>query len=705
LSDAVDRLTAALADRYRIERELGGGGMSRVFVATETELGRQVVIKVLAPELAEGISADRFAREIRLAARLQHPNIVPLLSAGATAGLPWYTMPFVRGDSLRARITVGPIEQRVALRFIADVARALAYAHSAGILHRDIKPENVLLSEGVAVVTDFGIAKAVSAAQTSAGSAPLTHLGSVIGSPAYMAPEQVAGEADIDHRADLYALGVVAYELLAGRHPFADKRGPQQLLIAHLTETPAALATHAPRLPPAVGAIVMQCLEKDPAARPASAAEVLGALDAAPSGDRQRATTAPTVEPIPAALAVVPAFRGRPAIAVLPFENRSNDPEQEFFADGIAEDLITRLSAWRSYPVIARHASFALKGRALDVQEIGVTLGARYIVQGSVRKAGARVRIAANLIDADSAQQVWAQTYDRDLTDIFAVQDEISQAIAAPLVGDVQRAELARASRRLPESLDAWESYHRARSIMSAFTRENVTQARALLQRAVTIDPQFAPAWSALSEVGMHEIMGGWPEDPARVLEEALAQARRGIELEPTDAEAHNSLSWALMMAGDSFGAQEASRRALELNPSLPRALTLNAYHRQIAGQPPGESIEQVQRAMRLSPHDPYEWLYYDVLAGSYFNAGRFTEGLEAGQRLITLSPTYYWGYLWSAMNAVGLGRVDDARAFVREGHAIKPDLSFELAQTCLGTMAPDVERRFLAALRAAGLE
>jgi serine/threonine-protein kinase len=700
LSGVLARLTAKLGDRYRIERELVGGGMSRVFVATEIELDRQVVIKVLSVELGEGLSADRFAREIRMVARMQHPNVVPLLSAGAVDGLPWYTMPFVRGDSLRARMSDGPFDERAALRVIADVARALAYAHGVGILHRDIKPENVLLSEGIAVVTDFGIAKAVSVAQTSSGSAALTQHGSVLGTPAYMAPEQVDGDGAIDARADVYALGVVAYELLAGRHPFAGRRSAQQLLIAHLAEVPVALATHAPTVSRPVAAIVMQCLEKDPSARPSSAAALLEALETVRSGSG-RAAPAPANEMADA----IPTFRGRPAIAVLPFENRSNDPEQEFFADGIAEDLITRLSAWRVYPVIARHSSFSLKGRALDVKQIGTTLGARYIVQGTVRKVGTRVRIAAHLIDASNAQQVWAHTYDRDLTDIFAVQEEISEAIAAPLVGDVQRAELARAARRLPESLDAWELYHRARSSMSMFAQENVTQARALLERAVAIDPQFAPPWSALAEVGMLEIMGGWPEDPARVLEEALAHARRGIELEPADAEAHNSLSWSLMMAGDSFGAQEASRRALELNPSLPRALTLHAYHRQIAGHSPDESIEQVKRAMRLSPHDPYEWLYYDTLSGTYFNAGRFTEGLDAGQRLITLSPTYYWGYLWSAMNAVGLGRLDDARAFVREGHAVQPDLSFELAQTCLGTMAPDVERRFLAALRAAGLE
>src|SRR5688572_10901775 len=243
--------------------------MSRVFVATESELERQVVIKVLAGEVAEGISADRFAREIRLAARLQHPNIVPLLNAGSTDGVAWYTMPFVRGDSLRARMSEGPLAQRAALRVIADVTRALAHAHSAGILHRDIKPENILLAEGVAVVTDFGIAKALSAAQTSGADASLTALGSAIGTPAYMAPEQVAGDGDVDHRADLYALGVVAYELLAGRHPFADRRTVQQLLVAHLTEKPVALSTLAPNLPRDISALVMSCLEKDRAARPA----------------------------------------------------------------------------------------------------------------------------------------------------------------------------------------------------------------------------------------------------------------------------------------------------------------------------------------------------------------------------------------------------------------------------------------------------
>ena len=244
MTEAQERLIRALADHYRIERELGGGGMSRVWVATETALDRQVVVKVIAAELTEGLSAERFTREVRLAARLQHANIVPVLNAGTADGLPYYTMPYVRGQSLRARMAGGDpltVAERVSL--LRDVARALAYAHSEGIVHRDIKPENVLLSHGAAMVTDFGIAKALTASRASDGiaSATLTQAGGALGTPAYMAPEQAVGET-VDHRADLYAWGVMAYELLSGVHPFARHTTPQQLIAAHLTEAPGDLS-------------------------------------------------------------------------------------------------------------------------------------------------------------------------------------------------------------------------------------------------------------------------------------------------------------------------------------------------------------------------------------------------------------------------------------------------------------------------------
>jgi eukaryotic-like serine/threonine-protein kinase len=275
-------LTTALADRYRLERELGGGGMSRVWLATETALGREVVIKVIATELAEGLSAERFAREVRLAARLQHANIVPVLAAGDAGGLPFYTMPYVRGESLRARIASGttvPLAECVSI--LRDVARALACAHGEVIVHRDIKPDNVLLSHGAAMVTDFGIARAVSASRTSDGSATvegLTVVGSVVGTPAYMAPEQAAGD-EVDHRADIYAWGMLAWELLSGRHPFAGKKTPRELVVAHMTVTPEPLAALRPDAPQPLASLVMRCLEKDPALRPQDASELLGTLD------------------------------------------------------------------------------------------------------------------------------------------------------------------------------------------------------------------------------------------------------------------------------------------------------------------------------------------------------------------------------------------------------------------------------------------
>jgi tRNA A-37 threonylcarbamoyl transferase component Bud32/tetratricopeptide (TPR) repeat protein len=278
--DLRNQLQHTLGTTYTLERELGGGGMSRVFVAEETRLGRRVVVKVLTPELTAGISAERFEREIRLAASLQQANIVPLLSAGETDGLPYYTMPYVEGESLRVRLREsGAMPLAESVNVLRDVARALAYAHDHGIVHRDIKPDNVLLSGGAAVVTDFGIAKALSAARTHAEGATLTQLGTAIGTPAYISPEQAAGDPNVDHRADIYSFGCMAYELITGRPPFAD-RSPQRMMAAHMAEAPRPIAELRPDVPEPLARMVMRCLEKDPAARPQSAAELVTALDA-----------------------------------------------------------------------------------------------------------------------------------------------------------------------------------------------------------------------------------------------------------------------------------------------------------------------------------------------------------------------------------------------------------------------------------------
>ncbi len=277
--DLRTQLQEHLGSAFVLERELGGGGMSRVFVAEEVRLSRKVVIKVLSPELVQGINAERFEREILLAASLQQANIVPLLAAGEVDGLPYFTMPFVEGESLRSRLGGPGLPIADVLAVLRDVTKALAYAHARGIVHRDIKPDNVLLSGGTAVVTDFGIAKALSASRTAGVGATLTSIGTSIGTPAYMAPEQVAGDPNLDHRVDLYALGCMAQELLTGKSPFAD-RTPQRMLAAHLSEAPAPVSTSRPDSPAALNALIARLLQKDPADRPASASDVLRALDA-----------------------------------------------------------------------------------------------------------------------------------------------------------------------------------------------------------------------------------------------------------------------------------------------------------------------------------------------------------------------------------------------------------------------------------------
>jgi TolB-like protein len=409
--------------------------------------------------------------------------------------------------------------------------------------------------------------------------------------------------------------------------------------------------------------------------------------------------------PPPAETPTVPGFGGRPAIAVLPFENRTGDPEQEYFADGLAEDLIARLSLWRAFPVIARNSSFTYKGKDADLREVSAGLGVRYVVQGSVRKAGSRVRIAGQLVDAVTGQNVWAEIYDRELTDVFAVQDEISEAIAASLVVDLQHAEYAHVQHRTPESLEAWGLYQRALAFFYRFTRENFEQGRELLERATELEPLFSTAWARLAEVGIWQVLHGWTDSPEETLELALTQARRAVDLDPRNPEAHAELAFALMTAGDANAAIEESRRGMELNPSQPMALLFHAYFWHMTGHPPEDSIELVHRALRLSPRDPTEWLFHDVLAGAYFNAGRFDEGLTASRRLIALWPEYYFGQLWCAMNAVGLGQPEVAQAAIHEARQLVPEVSLEMVRRVLGAMGPDVDRRMMGALREAGLE
>ena len=543
------RLQTSLGAAYTLGRELGGGGMARVFVATDTRLERTVVVKVLAPDLAAGLSAERFAREVKLAAGLHAPHIVPVLADGVTAdGLPYYTMPYVAGESLRARLAAGPVPLPEAVAVLRDVARALASAHGRGVVHRDVKPENVLLDAGGAVVTDFGIAKALSASRTqdAAARGTLTQLGTALGTPAYMAPEQAAGEPDLDARADLYAWGVVAYELLAGRHPFAGKTTAPQLIAAQIGEVPRPLRTVAPAVPPVLADVVTRCLAKDPTRRPASAAEVLAALDHSATGPAR--TTAPArrtrIGVAGGATALLlagagfawathreagrraadtpdAAASGSPPptmLAVLPFEN-AGPAEQAVFADGLTDALTAKLGAVPGLGVIDRRSAGQYRQSTKPARQIGTELGVPYLLEGVVRWARDargvwRAQVTPTLVDARAGTTRWTGAPEvLTPTDPFTAQGEIATHVAEALQLALRPAVSAGLRARMTDDPGAFAAYARGRALEDApgpvtGSRDQTRRIVAEYARAVALDSTFVDAWGRLAS--MTVILTNW---------------------------------------------------------------------------------------------------------------------------------------------------------------------------------------------------
>ena len=457
MTDLRDQLQTGFAGVYAIERELGGGGMSRVFVATEHALGRKVVLKALPSNIGIDMSAERFAREIALAAGLQHACIVPVLAAGVSHGVPFYTMPYVEGQTLRDRLVERkrlPVDEAVSV--LRDVASALGAAHARGIVHRDIKPENILLSGGYAQVTDFGIARAISQSRAPAQRAggQLTEAGLAIGTPAYMAPEQVAGDDAMDQRVDIYAVGCLAYELVTGAPPFTG-RPPHLLLSAQVSEQPVDVRTRRADLPANLGALIMRCLEKDAAKRPQSADDLLDFLRAPLQAPRAAGAPERSVQPqtrarVPAwawyltfttavaaigvaIFAVWPRAREPKSVAVLPFSNVGGDTSQEYFSDGITDDLISALAEIPGLRVAPRTSAFALKGKPIDARDVGRQLDVADLLEGSVKRTGAGLRVNAMLIRTRDGVSTWSKTFDRSAADLFTVQDDITRAIAREL--------------------------------------------------------------------------------------------------------------------------------------------------------------------------------------------------------------------------------------------------------------------------------
>ena len=674
------QLQSTLGDAYSIERELGGGGMSRVFLAQETSLGRPVVLKTLSADLAASVSADRFAREVRLAARLQQANIVPLLSTGEMNGVPWYSMPYVSGESLRAKLASGvPLSLTEAVHILRDVARALAFAHDAGVVHRDIKPENILLSGGAAVVTDFGIAKAVSVSRTDDGSsaATLTQGGATIGTPAYMAPEQIAGDPLIDHRADIYAWGVLAWELIANKHPFAG-RSTAAMLAAHLSEKPAVLATVRADVSPTLATLIARCLEKEAAHRPQSATALLAALDqigtASGDGGAVQASSALLrwVGVLAAAVVVVaamgwflvqrfggPATAGEKSLAVLPFESVGGDTANAYFAEGIADELTTALTKVSGLRVAATSSAFSYRNKTADAREVGRALNVGAVLQGRIRREGARMRVSAQLSSAADGRVLWSNIYEREVKDAFAVQDELTRDIVGALRVTLAAGDEATPSRARRDTtyVETYDLYLRGLFFLQQ-RGGGVARSIDYFRRAVERDSGFARAWAELGRAyTVLPLFTPVPVDSVvRLAQPALANAQR---LDPTSAAAQAGLGFALLLKSSWTEAAAAFEQALRFDSTDVQAN--RAYMSPLYQT--GRVNAAVTQAMRAIRVDPLSATTHAVALTLFLNANRRADAVAAGRRGIELdSSRAGFAHLAYAMAMHASGDVDTTR-------------------------------------------
>ena len=644
-SASLERLREALTGRYRIGEELGRGGMATVYLAEDLKHERQVAIKMLRPELVHaGGETTRFLREIRIAAQLSHPSILPLHDSGEAEGNLWFVMPYVRGESLRARLQrehTLPTDQ--AVRIGIAVARALDYAHRQNVVHRDIKPENILLHEGQAVIADFGIARAI----TAAASDNVTERGLAMGTPAYMSPEQIGAERDLDGRSDIYALGCVIYEMLAGAPPFA---GPsvRPVTYRHLADPVAPLRDSRPTVPPSVERAVFRALAKDPAARFATAAEMADAL-AAPESPH----------------AVAP--RGDRTLAVLPFVNASAESGTEYLSDGITEELINALANVGRLQIAPRTAVFPFKGSSESGRAVGARLGVESVLEGSVRRSGGRLRIMVQLTDVSDGRLVWSERFDREMGDIFALEEELARTIVAVLrirfLGELTDP----VSRRYTEDVEAYNHYLMGRFAWNKRTPEGTAEAIRHFEAAIARDQDYALAYTGLSDSYALEVdYRGAPvtEGLRRAKEEAL----RALALDDSLAEAHTSLAWVTFIHDwDWEAAGRQFARAIELNPRYATARQWHAWYLMAMGRT-DEAISEARLAQEL---DAASVSIRRSLGWLLQYARRWDESIVILRHAVQLNPAQD-ETLWAlGVSLMETGQFDEAERVLRESEAV----------------------------------
>jgi serine/threonine-protein kinase len=671
-----DGLRTALADRYRLDRELGAGGMATVYLARDVRHDRDVAIKVLRPDLARALGAERFLAEVRITARLDHPHILTLIDSGSVEGTLFYVMPFVRGESLRARLTR---ERQLgvddALAVARHVAAALDYAHRQGVIHRDIKPENVLLHEGEAFLTDFGIALAVSEAAADR----LTGTGLSLGTPSYMSPEQAAGERHLDARSDIYALGAVTYEMLAGEPPVTGATA-QAMIAKLMTERPTSLRVLRESVPASVDVAVMRALAKVPTDRFASAHDFAEALVSraddtiavAPGRGRSIRWKGPALAAallILAGSAFLLSRRGSSAgtgatgairsIAVLPLDNYSADSTQDYFAEGMTDELTGDLASISRLRVTSRGSAMQFKGRNRPpTPEIAKALDVDAVVEGSVIRSGDRVRITAQLIDARADRHLWAQTFERSSSDVLALQADLASAIASAINVRLTPGEQSRLAAAPSVDPAAHDAYLKGRYFFNHPSDENLQKAIGQFEDAIQLSPTLAPAYSGLSDAYTWAAYNEGFISAAEAKPRAKGAAERAVALDSLSAEAHTSLGvYRGWFEHDWEGAERELRRAIALNPSYAYAHDQLDQLLGIVGRF-DEAIPAGQRAMALDPLSPS---ILEDLATTLVYAGKGPMALELVRKAAELDQTFFFPPLTEGILLLQTGRPREA--------------------------------------------
>jgi serine/threonine-protein kinase len=647
VAELLERVGSALANRYQIQRELGQGGMAKVFLARDLKYQREVAVKVLRPDLTADVGAVRFLQEIQIAARLHHPHILPLYDSDQAEGLLYYVMPFVKGESLRQRLAREkqlPVD--VAIQIAREVADALSYAHSVNVVHRDIKPGNILLDAGHAVVADFGIARAIGEAQS------VTTKGTVIGTPTYMSPEQIEGADQLDGRSDIYSLGAVLFEMLVGQPPF--RGSTVTAIIANRLSGPApSPRAYRDLVPEAVDAAVRKAMATLPADRYQTAAQFAEALG----------TSATVAIAVGAAQAMVQEVTTAKSVAVLPFENMSTDPENEYFSDGITDDIIAQLSKVSALKVISRTSSMQYKKTTKKINAIADELGVGAVLEGSVRKAGSRVRIVVHLVEPRSEKHLWGETFDRQLTDVFEVQSEVAQQITGALSVALSPEEKERVEKKATGDAEAYNLYLLGRFHANKWSEANVQKGIEYFQEAIKKDRNYAVAYAGLADAYELLSIGFGSKPPVEYLAQAKAMALKALEMDDTLAEAHTSLAYARWLGDlDWSGAEKEFKRALELKTSYVMAHEWYAEYLAALGRQ-DEAITAIKRAQQL---DPLSVPVTRAVGWVLYFGRRWDQAIEELQKALAMDPGFVGARLVLWWVYVAKGDYDAAISDIR---------------------------------------